>query len=397
MGRRRRESEVSTSSESSTSSSSTDTSDASSTDSYVTSRRKKGSNRDTSPDRIQKNPSNPKASGSGDAAAASVALTNLIRATLGGAGEEVPAQEADGDAGGIEAPAHAGAAANGVAAADGVAEERPIPAVGQALLRLASFIEAQHAPKSSRKKILKPSIKQSRRMLKRLRRGASNKRVGQLKSKYRLDVEDSMDFKVPSIDFEMHLKLQKLLGQSTGKGVNEVEKTLYKVQQSMLPVFSVLAFLESKALEGDAGKAVRHLAELIGRSYFDVSDLRRRNILEIVGPAIIPLLEDRDIFEVSEGKDLFGSSVMKRLSKSGRFVRELVDLDVGGQRKGKLPVRERLSLTPSCDQQSSYKVQPTNHSQDDNDHPVTTALSEEEDGDIVVEATKSQIAISWAP
>jgi hypothetical protein len=203
-------------------------------------------------------------------------------------------------------------------------------------------------------------------MLKRLRRGASNKRVGQLKSKYRLDVEDNMDFKVPSIDFEMHLKLQKLLGPSTGKGVNEVEKTLYKVQQSMLPVFSVLAFLESKELEGDAGKAVCHLAELIGRSYFDVSDLRRRNILEIVGPAIIPLVEDRDIFEVSEGKDLFGSSVMKRLSKSGRFVRELVDLDVGGQRKGKLPVRERLSLTPSREQQSSYKVQPTNHIQDDN-------------------------------
>jgi hypothetical protein len=98
-----------------------------------------------------------------------------------------------------------------------------------------------------------------------------------------LDVEDNMDFKVPSIDFEMHLKLQKLLGPSTGKGVNEVEKTLYKVQQSMLPVFSVLAFLESKELEGDAGKAVRHLAELIGRSYFDVSDLRRRNILEMGG------------------------------------------------------------------------------------------------------------------
>jgi hypothetical protein len=283
---------------------------------------------------------------------------------LGGAGEEVPASGRDGDAGGMEAPAGAVAAANGVAAADGVAQERPIPAVGQALLQLASFIEAQHAPQSSRKKRLKPSIKQSRRMLKRLRRGASNKRVGQLKSKYRLDVEDSMDFKVPSIDFEMHLKLRKLLGPSTGKGVNEVEKTLYKVQQSMLPVLSVLAFLESKELEGDAGKAVRHLAELVGRSYFDVSDLRRRNILEIVGPAIIPLLEDREIFEVSEGKDLFGSSVMKRLSKSGRFVRELVDLDVGGQRKGKLPVRERVSLPSSHDQQSSYRGRQTqtNHS-----------------------------------
>jgi hypothetical protein len=275
---------------------------------------------------------------------------------LGRAGEEnqVSPQEAGeeggGEADGIKEPAR------GAAAEDN-------PAVGQALLQLASFIEAQHAPKSNRKKKLKPSIKQSRRMLKRLRRGVNNKRVGQLKSKYRLDVEDSMEFKVPSIDFEMHLKLQKLLGPSTGKGVNDVEKALYKVQQSMLPTFSVLAFLESKELEGDAGKAVRHLAELMGRSFFDASDLRRRNILELVGPAIIPLLDrDRDIFEVSEGRDLFGSSVMKRLSKSGRFVRELVDLDVGGQRKGKLPARERLSSPPSLGQQSSYQGRQTSHS-----------------------------------
>ena len=362
MGRWRRDSGVSSSSDSSASSSSSTTSECSSTDSYVASRRKKSGKRESSPDRVQKNPSNPKAGGSGKTSAASVALSRLIQATLGRAGEEnqVPPQEAGeeggGEADGIEDPAR------GAAAADGVAQERLNPAVGQALLQLASFIEAQHAPKSNRKKKLKPSIKQSRRMLKRLRRGVNNKIVGQLKSKYRLDVEDSMEFKVPSIDFEMHLKLQKLLGPSTGKGVNDVEKALYKVQQSMLPTFSVLAFLESKELEGDAGKAVRHLAELMGRYFFDVSDLRRRNILELVGPAIIPLLEDRDIFEVSEGRDLFGSSVMKRLSKSGRFVRELVDLDVGGQRKGKLPARERLSSPPSLGQHSSYQGRQTSHS-----------------------------------
>jgi hypothetical protein len=123
---------------------------------------------------------------------------------LGRAGEEIPvpaqeeAEEGDGEAGGIEAPARA------AAAADGVAQERPNPAVGQALLQLASFIEAQHAPKSNRKKRLKPSIKQSRRMLKRMRRGVSNKRVGKLKFKYRLNVKDSMEPKVPSIDCEMH-------------------------------------------------------------------------------------------------------------------------------------------------------------------------------------------------
>jgi hypothetical protein len=43
------------------------------------------------------------------------------------------------------------------------------------------------------------------------------------------------------------LKLQKLLGPSTGKGVNEIEKTLYKVHQSMLPVFQCLRFFSPKS------------------------------------------------------------------------------------------------------------------------------------------------------
>ncbi len=82
-----------------------------------------------------------------------------------------------------------------------------------------------------------------------------------------------------------------------------------------------------------------------------------------MGLAIIPLLEDRDIFEVSKEKDLFGSSVMKRLSKSGRFFRELVDLDVGGQRNCKLPAREHLSLpSTSHDQKSGYQGRQTNYS-----------------------------------
>ena len=64
--------------------------------------------------------------------------------------------EGDGEAGKIEAPARA------VAAAGGEAQERPNPAVGQALLQLAFFIEAQHAPKSNRKKRLKLSKKNSK-------------------------------------------------------------------------------------------------------------------------------------------------------------------------------------------------------------------------------------------
>ena len=53
---------------------------------------------------------------------------------------------------------------------------------------------------------------------------------------------------------------------------------------------------------------------------------------------------------------------MKRLSKSRRFVRELVNLDVGAQRKGKLPARECLFFPPSLGQQSSYQGWLTSHS-----------------------------------
>ena len=124
------------------------------------------------------------------------------------------------------------------------------------------------------------------------------------------------------------------------------------------------------------------MAELIGRSFFDVSDLRRRNILEIVGPAISPLLEDWDIFEVSEGRDLFGSSVMKRLSKSGRFVRELVDLDVGGQRKGKLPARERLSSPLPSASRAVTKV-----------GRLATAMAEPETAEMTTVANGNQILV----
>ncbi len=60
-----------------------------------------------------------------------------------------------------------------------------------------------------------------------------------------MDVEDDLDFRAPSLYFEILLKCQAKLGSSIGKGVNDVEKLFYKVQQSMLPVFPVLAFLES--------------------------------------------------------------------------------------------------------------------------------------------------------
>ncbi|KZS05319.1 Uncharacterized protein APZ42_031513 [Daphnia magna] len=124
------------------------------------------------------------------------------------------------------------------------------------------------AKESRRRKRLKPTFRTCERMLKRLRKGTSNKRLKELNKMYNMDVGDEIDFRAPSLDFEMLLKCQVKLGSSIGKEVNDVEKVLYKVHQSMLPVFPVLAFLESdeawKLISADPWilNVVRHGLEL---------------------------------------------------------------------------------------------------------------------------------------
>ena len=200
---------------------------------------------------------------------------------------------------------------------------------------LARIVAALKGAKESRKrKKLKPSFRTCKRMLKRLRKGTSNKRLKELNKLYSMDVEDDLDFRAPSLDFEILLKCQAKLGTAIGKGVNDVEKVLYKVHQSMLPVFPVLAFLESLELGGKPGKAVKHAFELAGRAFYDVSDFRRKNVLSIVGENCMQLIENRDVFDVLEHKNLFGASIIDKLSKSGRLLEALVSLDVGAKKKG---------------------------------------------------------------
>jgi hypothetical protein len=195
---------------------------------------------------------------------------------------------------------------------------------------LARIVAALKGAKESRKrKKLKPSFRTCKRMLKRLRKGTNNKRLKELNKLYIMDVEDDLDFRAPSLDFEILLKYQAKLG----KGVNDVEKVLYKVHQSMFPVFPVLAFLESLELGGKPGKAVKHAFELAGRAFYDVSDFRRKNVLSIVGENCMQLIENRNVFDVLEHKNLFGASIIDKLLKSGRLLEALVSLDVGAKKK----------------------------------------------------------------
>ncbi|EFX73891.1 hypothetical protein DAPPUDRAFT_252459 [Daphnia pulex] len=120
-----------------------------------------------------------------------------------------------------------------------------------------------------------------------------------------MDVEDDLDFRAPSLDFEILLKCEAKL-DSIGKGVNDVEKVLYK---SMLPVFPVLAFLESLDLEGKPGKA---------------------NCMQ--------LIENREVFNVLEHKNLFGASIIDKLLKSGRLPQKKKQKVVRIKKRSKFPV-----------------------------------------------------------
>jgi hypothetical protein len=111
--------------------------------------------------------------------------------------------------------------------------------------------------------------------------------------------------------------------------VNDVEKVLYKVHQSMLSVFPVLAFLESLELGMKPGKAVKHAFEFTGRAFYDVSDFRRKNFLSIVGDNSTQLIENRDVFDVLEHKNLFGASIIDKFLKSRRLLEALVRMEVG--------------------------------------------------------------------
>ena len=59
-------------------------------------------------------------------------------------------------------------------------------------------------------------------MLNRLRKGTSNKRLKELNKLYSMDVEDNLDFRAPSLDFEILMKCQAKLSTSIDKGVNDV-------------------------------------------------------------------------------------------------------------------------------------------------------------------------------
>ncbi|EFX78426.1 hypothetical protein DAPPUDRAFT_246138 [Daphnia pulex] len=170
-----------------------------------------------------------------------------------------------------------------------------------------------------------------------------------------MDVEDDLDFRAPSLDFEILLKCQTKLGSSIGKGVNDVEKVLYKDHQSMLPVFTLLAFLESLELKRNPGKAVKHAFELAGRAFYVVSDFNRKNVLSIMGDNCMQLIENRDVFDVLEHKNLFGALIIDKLLKFGRLLEALVSLDVWARKRS--GEREEIRVTwLTCTNISSSRV-----------------------------------------
>ncbi|KZS09973.1 Uncharacterized protein APZ42_025673 [Daphnia magna] len=193
--------------------------------------------------------------------------------------------------------------------------------------------ELNHAARESSRKKERPSKREGKKLVKRLRKGVSKKRVSKVKKRFSVSFSDKLGFRVASIDFPMNMLLQKKLGSSASKtNINEAEKVLYRSQQSLLPMFPVLAYLEHQNWSGAQGKAVKDLANLAGRAFYDMSDMKRRNILEIVGPNVVSVVDDRDKFKIEEDKELFGTSVVKKLRKDGQFLSNINSLDLGKSR-----------------------------------------------------------------
>jgi hypothetical protein len=168
---------------------------------------------------------------------------------------------------------------------------------------------------------------------------------------------DKLGFKVPSIDFPMYMLLQKKLGSTAFKtNIIEAKKVLHKSQQSLLPMFPVPAYLEHQNLPGAQGKAVKDLANLAGRAFYDMSDMRRRNFLEIVGQNIVSLVNDRDKFKIEE--------VVKKLRIDGQFLSDINSLDLGKSRSRSVKDRLAPPLSSPGDsrrrQNSNYSNNATN-------------------------------------
>ena len=107
-------------------------------------------------------------------------------------------------------------------------------------------------------------------------------------------------------------------------------------------MFPILAYLEHQNLPGTQGRAAKDLAELAGIAFYDMSDMRRKNILEIVGPNVVSLVDDRDKFKKEEDKEFFGDLVVIKLRRDGQFLSDINILDLG---KSKLKSgRNRLAL-----------------------------------------------------
>lgn len=206
--------------------------------------------------------------------------------------------------------------------------------------------ELNRAARESSRKKERPSKREGKKLVKRLRKGVSKKRVSKVKKRYSVSFSDKLGFRVASIDFPMYMLLQKKLGSSASKtNINEAEKVLYRSQQSLLPMFPVLAYFEHQNWSGAQGKAVKDLANLAGRAFYDMSDMKRRNILEIVGPNVVSVVDDREKFKIEEDKELFGTSVVNKLRKDGQFLSNINSRDLGKSRSRS--VKDRLLLPPS--------------------------------------------------
>ncbi|KAK4002379.1 hypothetical protein OUZ56_004210 [Daphnia magna] len=138
----------------------------------------------------------------------------------------------------------------------------------------------------------------------------------------------STSFKCPSLDDALYQRLKQVKGSSASKNtIDQNERALYSVQQKILEAAQPLFFLSNEKLkDNDHREAISDALQLLGDSFHEVTQQRRRNVLKQTSPSYLYLLDDQDNFNSDEASSLFGRSFIRSMVRSSQQQAELSNL-----------------------------------------------------------------------
>lgn len=146
------------------------------------------------------------------------------------------------------------------------------------------MIEKFKLPKGRGKRLLRPFF-----------RGVGETDSKVIKGRYLTSFKKrSPTFKCPSLDDALYQRLKHVKGLSASKNtIDHNERALYCVQQKILEAAQPLLFLSNEKLDDNAHReAISVAIQLLGDSFHEVTQQRRRNVLRQTSPSYLYLLDD---------------------------------------------------------------------------------------------------------